>query len=137
MDGWAGGWADGGRRELTGISGAPPGAQIGVSHLAPRVRPHPPRGLGARRGRMGPEVGPAFQRRSQITCFSRLGVRGSRTMSGVYRGEGGYVASQTLVEEQHHTIAGAMMWCGNRTQSPGSKKQHDTRVPPKDCGVQR
>eukprot|EP00661_Eupelagonemidae_sp_cell13_P017436 gene17436-biopygen21878 len=28
-------------------------------------------------------------------------------------GGGGYVASQTLVKEQHHTIAGAMMWCGN------------------------
>eukprot|EP00661_Eupelagonemidae_sp_cell13_P012791 gene12791-biopygen4969 len=30
-------------------------------------------------------------------------------MSEVYRGGGGYVSSQTLVEEQHHTIAGAMM----------------------------
>eukprot|EP00661_Eupelagonemidae_sp_cell13_P022363 gene22363-biopygen11745 len=43
--------------------------------LAPRVRPHPPRGPGARRGRMGPEVGPAFQRLSRATLKFILGVR--------------------------------------------------------------
>eukprot|EP00661_Eupelagonemidae_sp_cell13_P011520 gene11520-biopygen10917 len=30
-------------------------------------------------------------------------------------GGGGYVAYQTLVEEQHHTIAGAMMWALSRS----------------------
>eukprot|EP00661_Eupelagonemidae_sp_cell13_P007457 gene7457-biopygen3051 len=37
--------------------------------------------------------------------------------NAIPRGGGGYVASPTLVEEQHHTIAGAMMWCGNITVS--------------------
>eukprot|EP00661_Eupelagonemidae_sp_cell13_P023306 gene23306-biopygen1246 len=40
--------------------------------LAPRVRSHPARGPGTRRGRMGPEVGPAFQRRSRDTSRSFL-----------------------------------------------------------------
>eukprot|EP00661_Eupelagonemidae_sp_cell13_P014389 gene14389-biopygen6576 len=102
---------------------------------------------------MGPEVGPAFQRRSRDTLKCILGVRLAETVSRhVVQKEcvwfflafsvpvggnelighdrhgsvtdsqgdpddvralgGGYVASQTLVEEQHHTIAGAMMWCG-------------------------
>eukprot|EP00661_Eupelagonemidae_sp_cell13_P023215 gene23215-biopygen4294 len=49
--------------------------------LAPRVRPHPPRGPGARRGPMGPEVGPAFQRRSRDTPSSNIGVRLAETVS--------------------------------------------------------
>eukprot|EP00661_Eupelagonemidae_sp_cell13_P018163 gene18163-biopygen18947 len=49
--------------------------------LVPRVRPHPPRGPGARRGRMGPEVGPAFQRRSRDTPSSNIGVRLAETVS--------------------------------------------------------
>eukprot|EP00661_Eupelagonemidae_sp_cell13_P024808 gene24808-biopygen13478 len=48
--------------------------------IAPRVRPHPPRGPGARRGRMGPEVGPAFQRWSRRTLFPNLGVRLAETV---------------------------------------------------------
>eukprot|EP00661_Eupelagonemidae_sp_cell13_P016470 gene16470-biopygen15824 len=49
--------------------------------LAPRVRPHPPRGPGARRGRMGPEVGPAVQRRSRGPEFGILSVRLAETVS--------------------------------------------------------
>eukprot|EP00661_Eupelagonemidae_sp_cell13_P025202 gene25202-biopygen17984 len=41
----------------------------------PRGRPRPPRVLGARRGRVGPEVGPASQRLSQSTLPCLLGVR--------------------------------------------------------------
>eukprot|EP00661_Eupelagonemidae_sp_cell13_P016615 gene16615-biopygen18805 len=55
LDGWMAGWMDG--------------------WMYSSVRPHPPRGPGARRGRMGPEVGPAFQRRSRDTASSNLGVR--------------------------------------------------------------
>eukprot|EP00661_Eupelagonemidae_sp_cell13_P008445 gene8445-biopygen16627 len=48
--------------------------------LAPRVRPHAVRGPGARTGRIGREVGPAFQRRYRDTPSSNLGVQlvGSR-----------------------------------------------------------
>eukprot|EP00661_Eupelagonemidae_sp_cell13_P021552 gene21552-biopygen5676 len=57
--------------------------------LALRVRPHPPRGPGARRGRMGPEVGAAFQRRSRATIPFLLDVRlaetVSKTVSGLLR----------------------------------------------------
>eukprot|EP00661_Eupelagonemidae_sp_cell13_P023724 gene23724-biopygen14891 len=37
-------------------------------------------------------------------------------------GGGGDVASHTLVEEQHHTTAGAMMWCG-KCSAAGAAKQ--------------
>eukprot|EP00661_Eupelagonemidae_sp_cell13_P020954 gene20954-biopygen5627 len=66
----------GGSLWAAGISGLFRGASRRANpRLAPRVRPHPPRGPGARRGRMGPEVGPAFQRRYRESYFSNLGVR--------------------------------------------------------------
>eukprot|EP00661_Eupelagonemidae_sp_cell13_P009947 gene9947-biopygen204 len=55
------------------MGGAVRGGGVGGFRAFPR--PHPARGPGARRGRMGPEVGPAFQRRSRDTPSSNLGVR--------------------------------------------------------------
>eukprot|EP00661_Eupelagonemidae_sp_cell13_P022392 gene22392-biopygen10251 len=58
-------------------------ARLPARKSAPRAArpPHPPRGPGARRGRMGPEVGPAFQRRSRDTPSSNIGVRLAETVS--------------------------------------------------------
>eukprot|EP00661_Eupelagonemidae_sp_cell13_P021988 gene21988-biopygen2695 len=73
---WKGGWvarcAGGGGREFWDFPG-----RIPAQKSAPRAArpPHPPRVPGARRGRMGPEVGPAFQRRSGDTIKLMLGVR--------------------------------------------------------------
>eukprot|EP00661_Eupelagonemidae_sp_cell13_P018177 gene18177-biopygen9928 len=59
-DGWRG--AQGGRG--VGHFGSFRGASRRANpRLAPRVRPHAARGPGARTGRMGRDVGPAFQRR--------------------------------------------------------------------------
>eukprot|EP00661_Eupelagonemidae_sp_cell13_P014354 gene14354-biopygen23114 len=46
-----------------------------------------------------------------------------KTVTGIHGG--GYVASHTLVKEQHHTVAGAMMWsrhvAGIAENAPGTK----------------
>eukprot|EP00661_Eupelagonemidae_sp_cell13_P010068 gene10068-biopygen12288 len=82
--------------------------------LALRVRPHPPRGPGARRGPMGPEVGPAFQRRSWESDFSNLGVRLAETVeprAGKYVGN-----DQRSQSGQKH------MCKMTSARSPGSKR---------------
>eukprot|EP00661_Eupelagonemidae_sp_cell13_P019242 gene19242-biopygen11521 len=73
---WVGGWVARCGGGGSGIFGIFRGASRRANpRLAPRVRPHPPRGPGARRGRMGLEVGPAFQRLSGRTLSPILGVR--------------------------------------------------------------
>eukprot|EP00661_Eupelagonemidae_sp_cell13_P009636 gene9636-biopygen12244 len=66
VGGWMGGWvarrAGGGGREFRDSRGA---SRCANPRLAPRVRSRPTRVPGARRGRMGPEAGPAFQRWSR------------------------------------------------------------------------
>eukprot|EP00661_Eupelagonemidae_sp_cell13_P023563 gene23563-biopygen8877 len=75
--------------------------------LAPRVRSHPPRGPGARRGRMGPEVGPAFQRRYR----ELLGVRFTmfRNLSRVGARDLGIPAFAPRSEQPHARAPGAQM----------------------------
>eukprot|EP00661_Eupelagonemidae_sp_cell13_P018049 gene18049-biopygen3904 len=58
-----------------GISGIPRGgSRYANPRLAPRVRPHAARGPGARMGRMGAEVGPAFRRLSRVAQVNGMGI---------------------------------------------------------------
>eukprot|EP00661_Eupelagonemidae_sp_cell13_P019138 gene19138-biopygen6960 len=78
---WMGGWvarcAEGGGSWIPGFSDAYPGAQIRASRRAPAPTRRAVRARGG--GRMGREVGPAFQRCLWQTPFSNIGARWAET----------------------------------------------------------
>eukprot|EP00661_Eupelagonemidae_sp_cell13_P016521 gene16521-biopygen18800 len=92
-----------------GIFGIPRGAsRLTNPRLAPCARPHPARGPGEQRGWMGPDVGPAFQRRSRGPLPFLIGVRLAETTCAFQQVSGGTLFS----------ILGARL-AGTRCPTPG------------------
>eukprot|EP00661_Eupelagonemidae_sp_cell13_P007325 gene7325-biopygen12041 len=91
------------------------------SAFAPLIGPYRAHDPGAQIIRMGSGRSPAFQQVSRDSIYAILSVRLAGFQSQLENG-----TDFVTGKEQHHTIAGAMMWCGNTQRTKGMVTQCGT-----------